>query len=270
MPELPEIRNLSMQISAEMAGKKIVTSEIRQEKCLNVPVAEFEQLVTGKTIGNAYSRGKWIFMPLADDAVFLLNLGMGADTVLHKNGNSLPDKYQIKLGISDGRVFTISFWWFGYAHVMPVSRLSEHAMTASLGLDPLDSDGFSYETFARLVGSKKCKIKTLLTDQKLICGIGNVYIQDILFRAGLHPDRKTSDISEKECKLLHRVIVENLSNALELGGLAYERDLHGVNGRFSEFLIGYREGKPCPVCGTAIEKIKTGSTASFICPHCQR
>lgn len=270
MPELPEIRNLAMQISAEMTGKKIVTSEIRQEKCLNVPVTQFEQLVSGKTIGNAYSRGKWIFMPLADDAVFLLNLGMGADTVLHNSGGNLPDKYQVKLVLSDGGVLTISFWWFGYAHVMPVSRLSEHTMTASLGLDPMNKDEFSYEAFARLVASKKCRIKTLLTDQKLICGIGNVYIQDILFRAGLHPDRKTSDISEDECRLLHKVIVKNLSDALRLGGLAYERDLHGVNGKFSEFLVGYREGKPCPVCGTAIEKIKTGSTASFICPQCQR
>lgn len=270
MPELPEIRNLSMQISAEMTGKKIIASEVRQKKCLNVPVSDFERLVTGKTIGNAYSRGKWIFVPLQDDVLFLLSLGMGGDLRLHKSDDALPDKYQVKLGFNDGSLLTISFWWFGYAHVVPLSQISEHSMTASLGLDPLDADEFSYDAFARLVSSKKCRIKTLLTDQKLIGGIGNVYIQDILFRAGLHPDRNTSDISDDECRLLHKVIVENLSNAVELGGLEYERDLYGVSGRFSDFLVGYREGKPCPVCKATIEKIKTGSTASFICPQCQK
>jgi formamidopyrimidine-DNA glycosylase len=270
MPELPEIRNLSRQISAEMTGKKIVASDVRQEKCLNVPVSDFERLVIGKSIGSAWSRGKWIFVPVLDDGLFLLNLGMGGDVILHESGDALPDKYQVKLGFGDGSLLTISFWWFGYAHVVPVSQMSEHAMTASLGLDPLDADEFSYDAFARLVSSKRCRVKTLLTDQKLIAGIGNVYIQDILFRAGLHPDRKTSDMSDDECRLLHRVIAENLSNALELGGLAYERDLHGVSGRFSDFLVGYREGKPCPVCGATIEKIRIGSTASFICPQCQK
>jgi formamidopyrimidine-DNA glycosylase len=226
--------------------------------------------VIGKSIGNAYSRSKWIFIPLLNDVLFLLSLGMGGDVILHEPGDALPDKYQVKLEFSDGSILTIRFWWFGYAHVLPVSQISEHTMTASLGLDPLDADEFSYDAFARLVSSKRTRIKLLLTDQKLISGIGNVYIQDILFRAGIHPDRKTSDITDDECRLLHKVIVENLSNAVSLGGLAYERDLHGTNGRFSKFLVGYREGKPCPVCGTTIEKIKTGSTASFICPHCQK
>jgi formamidopyrimidine-DNA glycosylase len=269
MPELPEIRHLATQIAAEMTGKKTVASEVRQEKCLNVPVAEFERLVIGRTIGPASSRGKWIFVPLADDALFLLNLGMGGDCVLHEAGDASPDKYQVRMGFDDGTFLTIAFWWFGYAHVVPVSRLAEHAMTASLGLDPLAADEFSYDAFATLVHKKKCRVKTLLTDQKFICGIGNVYVQDILFRAGLHPDRKTSQIADDECRLLHRVIVENLRHALDLGGLEYERDLHGRPGRFSDFLVGYRAGKPCPVCGATIQKIKTGSTASFICPQCQ-
>ncbi|HEY3298086.1 MAG TPA: DNA-formamidopyrimidine glycosylase family protein [Armatimonadota bacterium] len=270
MPELPEIRNLSVQLACEMSGRKIVGTEVRQEKCLNVPTAEFERLVIGRTVGKATSRGKWIFIPLLEDTLFLLSLGMGGDILLHGAGDALPDKFQVKFEFEDHGCLTIAFWWFGYAHAVPTAEKSGHAVTATLGIDPLNPDEFSYEAFEGLLEGKKSRIKTVLTDQKSIAGIGNVYIQDILFRAGLHPDRKTSDISENERRLLHSVIVENLSSATRLGGLAYERDLHGSPGRFSDFLVGYQEGKPCPSCGTTIIKIKTGSTASFICPSCQK
>ncbi len=99
---------------------------------------------------------------------------------------------------------------------------------------------------------------------------GNVYIQDILFCARLHPNRRIPEVTEQERRALFDAIRENLRAATELGGLQYERDLFGQHGRFKDFLVGYREGQPCPECGTAIEKIKTGGTATFICPRCQR
>lgn len=257
-------------MASELNGRKIIDVEIRQEKCLNVPITDFKQLVIGKTIGTTTSRGKWLFVPLDSDVLFLLSFGMGADAILHRSEDPLPDKYQVKLNFDNGDFLTIAFWWFGYAHVVRVCERSEHGMTNALGLDPINPDEFSYEAFTNLLDSRKCGIKSLLMDQKNVAGIGNVYIQDILFAAGLHPARKTSDISDEERMVLHRVIVENLRAATELGGLSYERDMHGVEGRFKEFLVGYKEGQPCPKCGTTIEKIKTGSTASFICPQCQR
>jgi formamidopyrimidine-DNA glycosylase len=81
--------------------------------------------------------------------------------------------------------------------------------------------------------------------------------------------RKTADVTASERAALYGAIRLQLRNALQLGGLAYEKDLYNLPGRFKDFLVGYREGKPCPVCGTLIQKIRTGSTASFICPHCQ-
>jgi formamidopyrimidine-DNA glycosylase len=143
-------------------------------------------------------------------------------------------------------------------------------MTASLGLDPLDDGEFTLETFEKMLEVKKrTAIKSVLMDQKNIAGIGNVYIQDVLFAAGLHPLRKTADVTASERAALYGAIRLQLRNALQLGGLAYEKDLYNLPGRFKDFLVGYREGKPCPVCGTLIQKIRTGSTASFICPHCQ-
>ena len=270
MPELPEIVNLARQMNEELREKKIVQVIVRQEKCLNVPVEDFESLVKGKTICPVTSRGKWIFTKLEPETWFLLNLGMGGDVLYHKPRKTLPDKYQVRLDFDDHSVLTIRFWWFGYAHAVAQADLGAHQMTSTLGLSPIDEVEFGYEAFSALLEGRRGNIKSFLTNQKYVAGIGNVYIQDILFAARLHPGRKIPDISEMERKKLFFAIRDNLKHAVDLGGLAYEKDLYNQPGRFKDFSVGYREGKPCPECGTPIEKIKTGSTASFICPCCQK
>jgi formamidopyrimidine-DNA glycosylase len=169
---------------------------------------------------------------------------------------------------ADKSALSIVFWWFGYAHASKTTDLKSHTMTASLGLHPLDPE-FTYSAFSAVLDGKKGAIKPVLMNQTQIAGIGNVYIQDILFKAKLHPNRRVPEITEAERKALFRAIKENLKHAAKLGGLAYEKDLYGRNGRFKDFLVGYREGQPCPECGAVIEKIRTGSTATFICPSCQ-
>ncbi len=268
MPELPEIVTLAAQMHREFAGKTIAAVQVRQPKCLNLPPAEFAQLLVGKRITSVTSRGKWVFALLKPEAHFLLNLGMGGEARYHAVGEELPEKWQVALTFSDKSSFSVGFWWFGYAHV--VTELASHQMTASLGLDPLNDEEFNYARFAALLFGRKGAIKPVLMDQTKLAGIGNVYIQDILFRAGLHPSRPISQITEPERRLLFEAIRENLRAATELGGLEFERDLYGQPGRFNAFLVGYREGKPCPTCGTPVEKTKTGGTASYICPRCQR
>jgi formamidopyrimidine-DNA glycosylase len=99
-----------------------------------------------------------------------------------------------------------------------------------------------------------------------------VYVQDILFKARLHPLRMTQTLTESEIEALHRSTCEALNQSIRLGGLKYERDLHGRYGKYGpeHFLVAYKTDKPCPVCKTAIVKIRTGSTASYICPKCQK
>lgn len=269
MPELPEVFNLANQMNVALIGKRIAGVEVRQGKCLNIPDKDFGTLVTGATISSATSRGKWVFVKLEPDAYFLLSLGMGGNVLYHKAWEPLPDKYQLKFDFDDGTVLSIGFWWFGYAHAVKASELKTHKMTSSLGLSPVDDSEFTYENFCNILKGKKGAVKSFLMSQEHIAGIGNVYIQDILFRARLHPNRKIPQISEGERKVLYEVIRENLKEALALGGLAYEKDLYDQPGRFKDFLVGYKEGQPCPSCGATIEKIKTGSTASFICPSCQ-
>jgi formamidopyrimidine-DNA glycosylase len=254
----------------ELGGRRVAEVDVVQPRCLNVPPGEFQRLLLHTQVTRVTSRGKWIFMDLEPGATFLLNLGMGGEALFHRKGEPLPGNRQSAVLFEDGCTFSQHFWWFGYVHAVRTAELASHAMTATLGLDPLDDSEFTLDAFEKLLEEKKRgAIKTVLMDQKNIAGIGNVYIQDILFAAGLHPLRKTADITESERRVLHAAIRSQLQHALELGGLAYEKDLYNQPGRFKEFLIGYREGKPCPICGTIVQRIRTGSTASFICPHCQ-
>lgn len=270
MPELPEVANLAREMDKELRGRRVADVDVVQPRCLNVPPEEFRRLLVDTTVNSVTSRGKWIFVDLEPGTTFLLNLGMGGEVLFHRKGDPLPANRQSAILFEDGSAFSQHFWWFGYVHAVKTADLASHAMTSSLGLDPLDDGEFTRETFELLLEQKKrSTVKTVLMDQKNIAGIGNVYVQDILFAAGVHPLRKTADVTVSERRLLYDAIRSQLRSALELGGLAYEKDLYNQPGRFKDFLVGYREGKPCPVCGTIVQKIRTGSTASFVCPHCQ-
>ena len=269
MPELPEIHHLAHQMHRALRGRRIVRIEVKQPKCLNVLPRVFSRLLCGRTIDRITSRGKWIFTHLDPGVTFLLSLGMGGDLLWHKPAAKPPERYQLKIDFADRSCLTIRFWWFGYAHVLPDPKLPTHKMTNLLGLNPLDRAEFTYERFHALLAGRRGSIKALLMDQSKVAGIGNVYIQDILFKARLHPNRPISKISEDECFALYQAIVVNLAGAARLGGLAFEKDLYNQGGGFKDFLVGYREGKPCPECGTTIQKIRTGATSSFICPRCQ-
>ena len=164
---------------------------------------------------------------------------------------------------------SINFWWFGYAHFADLDALGSHTMTAKLGPNALD---LNEADFRALLNGQKGRVKALLLDQTKIAGIGNAYVHDILFLAKVHPLRTLSSLKESEIQALYLGVQKGLRSSLEKGGAFYEAGLHGQKGGFQmeDILIGYREGQSCPVCGTPIQKIKTGSTSSFICPNDQR
>jgi len=270
VPELPEIAVHAKQMNKKLKGKSILNVESRQPKNLNMPVQEFVKTAKGKTVTGVSSKGKWLFIKLDPAYYLLINLGMNADLLYFTPKQKLPEKYQFKLALADKTGFTIQFQWFGYVHLLQEKDLGKHKLTAKLGISPTDN-GFTLERFQKLLAGKKGGIKSFLLDQKNVAGIGNVYIQDILFKAKLHPNRKIQTLSEKDVKGLYNAIEDILNHSIRLGGLAYEKDFYGKRGKvtINEFLVGYKTGKPCPDCGTLIEKIRTGSTSSYICPKCQ-
>ena len=269
--ELPELTILARQMKKEIVGKRISEVRVANPKCLNMPLKQFQTAVTGKTIKSVESKGKWLFIKLDSDHVLLFNPGMGSDVIYFKSEDKLPEKYQIKFTLYDKTGFTIRVWWFCYLHLMSENNLGEHKLTAKLGITPLDKS-FTLDYFKQLLSKKRGYIKSFLLDQKNIAGIGNVYIQDILFNANLHPKRKIPSLTDKEIKALYNSIRSVLKESIELGGLSYEKDFYGNKGGYGkqQFKIAYKPGKPCPTCQTTIQKIKTGSTSSFICPNCQQ
>ena len=266
MPELPEIHCRAREMNAALAGRRIESIEVLQAKCLNVPVDAFEKGLAGAKILGVTHRGKWLFAETSQ-GYLLINMGMGGELLLVKK-DELPEKWRVRFDLDRGEALAINFWWFGNTHYVQPGELADHTMTAKLGPNALDLD---LAEFTELLAGKRSRIKSFLLDQSKIAGIGNAYIHDILFRAKLHPLRTIPEMSEADVARLHDSIRTELRRSIEKGAAAYELNLHGGRGGFGadDLIIGYREGKPCPECGTAIDKIKTGSTSSFVCPSCQ-
>lgn len=267
MPELPEIASRARELHAEVVGKSIASLKVLQPKCLNMAVPDFQSALTGARIEEVSYHGKWIYFRTSQGWL-LLNLGMGG-AILLVSPTSLPEKHRLLIDFSDQTCLAINFSWFGYAHFAHLNRLQEHEMTAKLGPNAID---LTFEQFRDLIKGSRIRVKAFLLDQSKIAGIGNAYIHDILFLAHLHPQRTLDSLNEEDIRLLYEGIRAGLLPALQKNGAFYEVDIHGQKGGFSmeEILIGYRENQPCPRCSTPIQKIKTGSTSSFICPHCQR
>jgi formamidopyrimidine-DNA glycosylase len=266
MPELPEMTLLARQMNAELVGKTIAGVEVLQPKCLNVPPETFAAALTGARLLAVTNRGKWLFAE-TDRGWLLFNLGMGGEILLTSRA-ALPDKHRLVFDFTDGACLSVNFWWFGYAHYVRPGELADHGMTAGLGPNALD---LSTDDLAALLRGRKGRVKTLLLDQDVMAGIGNSYVHDILFRARLHPLRNAAGLTLGEVNALADAIQEILRKSIAKGGAFYEVDLYGLKGGFTldDILIGYKEDQPCPTCAAPIEKIKTGSTSSFICPCCQ-
>ena len=270
MAELPEITKLSGQMHKALQGKTIKEISLLQEKCANIPEAAFQKRTTGAKITGVSHKGKWIITALDNGEHILLSLGMGADILYFKDESTLPEKYQIKVLLADGSGYTARFWWFGKFLLVSPIELAAEPSTKDIAMDPFD-ERFTREYFASLLAGKKTQIKAFLMNQKNVGGIGNMYMHDILFKAGLHPQKKISDMNSDDINRLYDSIADILNTSRSKGAFMYEKDFFGQEGGFTveDFLVGYKENQPCPVCGESIVTIKTGSTSSHICPACQ-
>ena len=271
MAELPEIRKLSGQMNDELSGRIIKKIDLLQEKCSNVPECDLNARVAGASVAKVYNRGKWIFTEFSNGENILLSLGMGADALYYGEGGRLPDKYQINLLLTDGGGYTVRFWWFGKYLLAANSELDAEPNTKDIAIDAFDPL-FTLEYFAKLLSGKKTGVKAFLMNQRNVGGIGNMYMHDILFKARLHPQRKISDMTPDDVDNLYDSIKEIFKISVDAGTFMYENDFYGQKGSYGmdHFLVGYKEGKPCPVCGEPIVQLRVGGSPSFICPVCQK
>jgi formamidopyrimidine-DNA glycosylase len=271
--ELPEARTLATQMNEVLPGKVIARLHVSDE-CASLIRQGFVNVrpadVTGKVIGAVTSQGKWIFLKLEPDAYLLFALETGGKILFHRSPQSVPERLNLRFDLSDGSALSVRIVGWGFAKAVLERELKAQRYPGHLGLSPLDAEEFTPARFSALLDeTPKQVIKQVLTDQRRIAGIGNGYAQEILFQARIHPKRRVADLTEGDKKRLYDTIREVLSEALRLGGRDSECDVYDVAGRYRPALAARAEGKPCPRCGTPIEKLRVLGGASYVCPNCQ-
>jgi formamidopyrimidine-DNA glycosylase len=275
MIELPEALVIANQMNEAIRGRQIA-SAMRG----NAPhkfafytrsAEEYAALLPGKVIGPARGHGGLILIEAEPD--YLLALGGGGERIaLHRAAKTLPKKHQLLLGFTDGGYLTVTVQGWGAAMLFHDSEVPGHPWVGKPGVSPL-SDAFSYEFFQERFGELKendsSSVKFFMISKPGVWGVGNGCLQDILFRARLHPRRRALDLSEAERRSLYTATRETLRQMVSLGGRDGEIDLFGQPGGYRRILSSETAGQPCPECGEVIEKIQYLGGASYFCPKCQ-
>ena len=273
MPELPDIVLLARSMMQGLSGRTIRKATVNQPKVLNSSPAAFNRTLKDRELQEFNQRGKWILGALDNHWTLALNLGMGGEVRL-RSPVEVPDpnRERIVFLFDDAFQLWVHFWWFGHVHLIPPGKLNVHPQIGTLGIEPL-SEQFTGNRLQAMLVKKRGRIKSYLLDQRFIAGIGNVYVQDILWHARLHPTRNANTLTEVEINNLYQSIQHVLREGIRLGPGPGEQDLWGNRGRWDKHpgwpQIAYKTGHPCPSCHALVEEIRIGNTTSFICPQCQ-
>ncbi|HJZ50174.1 MAG TPA: bifunctional DNA-formamidopyrimidine glycosylase/DNA-(apurinic or apyrimidinic site) lyase [Roseiflexaceae bacterium] len=271
MPELPEVEHAARSLGTQIVGRTIVAvTRLDWQRMVETPAVEqFVELLQGRQILAAGRRAKWIVLTLDGGWSLALHLRMSGSITVH-GPDAQPDIYtHLVLLLDDGRqVFFHDTRKFGRARLLDSAGMA--ALESAHGVEPL-SDAFTPQLLAELL-RRRTRLKPLLLDQKVIAGIGNIYADEALWNAQLHPLRSSDSLSDDEIARLHSGIRLALLQGLEHGGstLRDYRNGYGEPGSNQEHFNVYdREGQPCPRCGTPIEKIVVGQRGTHFCPFCQ-
>jgi len=279
MPELPEVETIKKDLQKKIKGKKIKDVVVNVDKILEKPsLKEFIAKMGSRVIKEINRRGKYIIINLDSKEKLIIHLGMTGlliypyDRKFVENKINPKHNHLIFTFTDDTQLVFNDVRRFGKVYL--VSNINEVEGIAKLGIEPLD-ENFTPEVFIRMMRKKKNKIKSLLMKQEFITGLGNIYVNEVLHRANMHPLREASSLTEEEIEKLFREIKFVLSEAVEFRGStvadeAY-RDTDGEKGKFAEKLQVYaRKGKLCVKCGSILEVIKIEGRSTFICPQCQK
>ena len=275
MFELPEFTTLSKQINATLKGKTISNGQLGNSPhkfvWYNREPEEFARLTKGKTVGESHARGKWLFVPLEPEYVLLIG-ECGGKLLYHAHGANLPEKYHLFIAFEDGSALTGLTQMWGAFELHEAGKEQERQYIKGMRPTPVDPE-FTFDYFTTLVDElrhgKKCSVKSLLTQDQLIPGLGNAIAQDIMFNARLHPRHSLTDLIIGQCRDLYKAIADTTREVIEKGGRNDETDLFGKPGGYIRLMDNHSAGKPCPNCGGLVEKMQYLGGACYFCPQCQ-
>jgi formamidopyrimidine-DNA glycosylase len=274
MIEMPEAWTIARQMDETLTGKTFSHfargALVHKFLWLSKPAEEYDTFLAGKPVTGARSYGRSIYLYVGD--THLLWFGeLGGRILYHATGQPLPAKYHLRWDFSDASAMTFHMQMWGFVGLLEKSEIPKHAY-AEVGIPPL-SEGFTLERFNQLMEEypEKTKkgVKGFLVTSKHINGIGNGYLQDILFRAKIHPSRKIPTLSIDEHPKLYAAIQDTMAEAIKLGAREDERDLYDHPGGYKRLMGNLTVGQPCPNCGTTIQKISYLGGVCYVCPTCQ-
>jgi formamidopyrimidine-DNA glycosylase len=294
MPELPEVETVRRGLLPVLEGKRIARLD-QNRKDLRFPLpVDFAARLRGRKVERLERRAKYLLAHLSGGEVLLMHLGMTGRFTVHapKSGPERVGKYMHETG-ADLKHDHVAFHMeqgatvtyndarrFGFMLLIPEAELEEHPLMHGLGVEPLSAE-LSPEYLARRAAGKKVDLKAFLSDQRIVAGLGNIYVCEALFRAGLSPLRKATTIATKSGRPTERAeklvaaIRAVLSDAIAAGGSSL-RDYRRADGALGEFQHTFavygREGKPCggEGCRGTVKRIVQSGRSTFYCPKCQR
>lgn len=270
MPELPEVETVRRGLAPHLIGKSLQGARVRQPRLRWAVPADLDQRLRGRRILDLARRGKYLLIQL-DRGWLIVHLGMSGSLRLtpaaepagpHDHLDLLLEG-GFALRLRDPRRFGAVLW-----SDAPLT----HPLLARLGIEPLEP-GFDGAWLYRASRNRRTPIKTLIMDAHLVVGVGNIYANEALFRAGIHPLCPAGKLSRPRCQRLAEAIQATLSAAIEAGGSSLRDfvDGHGNPGYFQQTYAVYgRAGEPCRQCGHPIRMTRLGGRATYFCPACQR
>jgi formamidopyrimidine-DNA glycosylase len=270
MPELPEVETVRRGLAAAVSGRRIAAVDVHDRRLRKPLARDFAARLVGRRIDRVRRRAKYLLLDLDDGATWLVHLGM-TGTMAVVPGDEVPRTHtHVVVGLDDGR--TIRFHdprRFGLMRVGNADRLTE---LAALGPEPLEPE-FSADFLHATARRQRRSVKSLLMDQQVVAGLGNIYVNEILFGAGVRPSRRTSRVTRADAQ---RIVAETgrvLREAITLRGSSISdyRDERGEPGAFQHtFRVYERDGQPCARCDGVIRRRVIVGRSSYFCPRCQR
>ena len=274
MPELPEVETVKEALNQTVKGQTIKEIELRYEPMVkNMSADEFKEKLINQTIQEVSRRGKYLVFHF-DDYQLLSHLRMEGKYFYVDSNFELNSHVHVIFTLENGkRLLYQDTRKFGTYHLYDKAiDLETTAPFQVLGLEPFATE-FTPSYVKEKIQNKKKPIKSLLLDQTVVCGLGNIYVDEVLYRARLHPLTSSSELTDKDIENVVKYTVEVLARAIELGGTTIRTfsSSHGVSGTFqNELLVHQRKGENCYECHTPIEKIKVGGRGTYFCPTCQK
>ena len=276
MPELPEVETVRQGLEPVLTGRRLTRAEARRPD-LRVPLPQdFTERLQSQRVVHVGRRAKYLLIETENGPVLIAHLGMSGRMILGRCDDSPPfgkhDHVVFETDKGDRVIFNDPRR-FGLMVFAEKDWIDRHPLIASIGPEPLANEFHGAMLFDRLK-RRKSNMKAALLDQKLVAGLGNIYVAEALFRAGIHPKRSTSNVSKETAERLAGTIRKVLRDAIEAGGSSlkdYSRP-DGELGYFQHTLHVYgREGEPCikPGCGGTVRRIIQSGRSTFYCPRCQ-